>query len=228
MDPSASRSRQYSPTLQVLWRILQAAGVALVCKIFIELLIEYRNYFPANLESDFLILRADDFRGLYRVAFYVHIITAPLVFIAMTLQLSEWFLRNYKKMHRIIGRCCMMVGIFCVVPSSMYMAHFTFAGWVSTVGFYGGSIGLGVSLAAAWQNALSRNFRRHRIWNVRAYLFMLSAVVLRVIGGITERLDLPQIPMYQFAAWSSWLLPLLAYQWLLFFREGSKSSGIHG
>lgn len=224
MVQTAVKNRGRSPTMRILGRFLLFSTALLVCKVFVAVLLGYGDYFPANLESDFLILRAEDFRGLYRFAFYTHIITAPFLFLAMTLQLNSWFLKHYRRMHRVLGRICVLIGIFCFVPSSIYMAHYSFAGWIATAGFYGGSIGLGLSLTASWRFALRRDFQRHRLWNMRAYLFMLSAVVLRLIGGLTVRMELPQIPMYQFAAWGSWLMPLLAQQGILALKSHKVSS----
>ena len=54
-----------------------AAGL-LFAKVLLEILYEYRWYFPANFEAAFLIGRQDSFVGLYRAAFYAHVISGPL------------------------------------------------------------------------------------------------------------------------------------------------------
>jgi hypothetical protein len=62
-------------------------------------------------------------------------------------------------------------------------------------------------------HARRRRYDLHRVWMVRSYVLICSAVALRLISGAAGLIGVPSPQgAYVVAAWSSWLLPLAAYE----------------
>src|SRR5262249_46394851 len=62
-------------------------------------------------------------------------------------------------------------------------------------------------------HARQRRFDRHRRWMLRTYILICSAVALRLISGSASLIGVSSADAaYIVAAWSSWLLPLAAYE----------------
>jgi hypothetical protein len=61
--------------------------------------------------------------------------------------------------------------------------------------------------------AIRRRYDRQRRWMVRSYVLICSAVALRLISGTAGLVGVPSPEQaYIVASWSSWLLPLAAYE----------------
>jgi hypothetical protein len=62
-------------------------------------------------------------------------------------------------------------------------------------------------------HAYRRSYDQHRRWMLRSYVLICSAVALRLISGTAGLVGVPSPEhAYIFAAWSSWLFPLAAYE----------------
>ena len=62
-------------------------------------------------------------------------------------------------------------------------------------------------------HARRRRYGQHRRWMLRSHVLICSAVALRLISGAAGLVGVPSPEgAYIVAAWSSWLLPLAAYE----------------
>jgi hypothetical protein len=62
-------------------------------------------------------------------------------------------------------------------------------------------------------HARRHRYDLHRRWMLRCYVLICSAVALRLISGAAGLVDVPNPEQaYIVAAWTSWLLPLAAYE----------------
>jgi len=84
-------------------RLLVLLGALLLIKVSIAIVGNYSLYFPPNFEQGFLEGRAQIFVGLYRLAFYGHIVVGPICMAIGTVQLTPWS-RRTAKLHRGLGR----------------------------------------------------------------------------------------------------------------------------
>src|SRR5258705_1835494 len=91
-------------TVAVLNRLLLGVVVLLILKVTANVLVGYRDYFPANFNSDFLLGRESYFFGAYRWAFYTHLISGPISLVVGTILISETFRRSFPRWHRRLGR----------------------------------------------------------------------------------------------------------------------------
>lgn len=181
----------------------------LILRVLGTILANYPDYFPPNFDSLFLQGREATFHGTYRLAFYVHILTAPIVLVIGLVLLSETVLCRYRQLHRVLGRIQVAILLLLVLPSSVVMSRNAFAGWVAGVSFLTLSLVTAGCAIVGLVEARRRRIDRHRRWMTRTYILLCSAVVLRLVSGTAGLLGVVNPEMaYRLAAWASWLFPL--------------------
>ncbi len=197
----------------ILPTILRWLAVVLILRVLASILANYPDYVPPRFDSLFLQGREATFKGAYRTAFYVHILSGPLVLFNGLILLSEYVRRRHNVWHRWLGRIQVMVLLFFLLPSSVVMSRQAFGGWPATMSFLLLSAATATCAIVGVVYARLRRFDRHRRWMLRCYVLICSAVVLRLISGTAGLIGVPSPEhAYIFAAWSSWLLPLAAYE----------------
>ncbi|MBX9585388.1 MAG: DUF2306 domain-containing protein [Gemmataceae bacterium] len=201
----------------VRYRILTAAlrwlAVALVLRVLVAVLLNYPDYFPPNFDSLFLQGREATFAGLYRAAFYAHILSGPVVLAGGLVLLSGHVRRRYGGLHRRLGRVYVVVLLAVVLPSGAVMARHAFGGWPAGLSFLALSAATAGCAVAGVVQARRGGYDRHRRWMNRTYVLICSAVALRLISGAAGLVGVPNPEAaYGAAAWASWLVPLAAYE----------------
>ena len=200
-----------------MWRCVQVLLCLLVFKTALVTFANYPDYFPANFRADFLLGREGYFHGSYQGAFYAHIVTGPFVLLAGLVLLSESLRCRFPRGHRRLGQVYLVCVLGVIVPSGLWMARYAESGTIAGVGFAALAVVTGVCAAMGLRSAVERRFDKHRVWMQRCYVLLCSAVVLRIIGGASDLMNLEWT--YPLAAWASWLLPLLALE---LFRLNSR------
>src|SRR5580700_1421905 len=104
------RSTKLRPALTLL-------GAVLIFKVTAAVVLGYRNYFPADFNSDFLRGREDCFAGAYQWAFYAHIASGPVSLVLGTILISERFRRRFPQWHRGLGKLQIACILLLVAPS---------------------------------------------------------------------------------------------------------------
>jgi hypothetical protein len=198
--------------IPVLHRILKVLLCLLVCKVVAGVVLSYRDYAPPNFESEFLQGRSQYFSGSYAWAFYAHVTSGPSSLVLGMILVSERFRRRFTKWHRYLGRIQVGCVLLFVAPSGLWMARFADSGAVAGCGFAALAVATGFCAALGWRSAVRRQFDAHRLWMWRCFLLLCSAVVLRLMGGLTRITGTEATWSYPLAAWISWLLPLLAFE----------------
>ena len=184
-------------------------AVVLILRVTAAILANYPDYFPPNFESLFLQGREATFHGLYRAAFYVHVLTAPLVLvIGLFLVLDSGRRRG---LHRALGRVQVGVLLLVVLPSSAVMSRHAFGGWPAGLSFFTLSVVTAGCAVLGVVAARRKQYARHRRWMLRTFVLLCSAIVLRLISGAAGEVGVPYPEQaYVAAAWASWVLPLAA------------------
>ena len=191
-----------------LGRILSFLVSLLIIKVTISIVLNYREYFPANFESSFLQGRRAYFFGWYQWVFYTHILSGPVALGLGVLLVNEQFRRKYPLWHRRLGRIQAVCTLFLVAPSGLGMAYHAETGTVAAIGFGTLSVLTGICVAMGWRTAVQRRFQDHRRWMLRCFLLLCSAVVLRLIAGLSDVTNFGGDWMYPLTGWISWLIPL--------------------
>ena len=198
------------PALVTLLRWLT---VAVILRVLATIVANYPDYFPPDFDSLFLQGREETFAGTYRHAFYLHILTAPIVLVLGLLLLSPTLLRRSPRTHRWLGRVHVLVLLGCVLPSSLVMSRHAFTGWTAGISFVLLSIATATCAILGVVQARRRRFASHRRWMQRSYVLICSAVVLRLISGAIGLLEVSNAEAaYIVAAWGSWLVPLAVFE----------------
>jgi hypothetical protein len=193
-------------------RALQLLTGLLVLKVTLSVVLGYRDYFPADFRADFLLGRESYFWGAYAGAFYAHIVAGPITLVLGMVLLSQRFRARLPKWHRRLGRVQGILVLGLLVPSGLWMAWYAQAEGtaraVAGAGFAALSVATGACVAMGWRAAVQRRFAVHRAWMLRCYVLLCSAVVLRVVGGLSLVTGVDGDWRYAATAWASWLVPL--------------------
>jgi hypothetical protein len=199
--------------LRILTTVLRWLAAVLILRVLALILANYPDYFPPNFDALFLQGREATFGGAYRVAFYVHIFSAPLVLLNGLILLSEYVRLRHRGWHRRLGRAQVVVLLLFVLPSSVVMSRHAFGGWPAGLSFVLLSSATASCAIVGVVHARRRRYVQHRRWMLRCYVLICSAVALRLISGAAglAGVTTPE-HAYIVAAWSSWLLPLAAYE----------------
>jgi uncharacterized membrane protein len=198
---------------RILTTLVRWLAVVLILRVLATILANYPDYFPPDFDSLFLQGREATFTGLYRPAFYVHIVSGPIVLVNGLILLGERFRRRHDGLHRVLGRVQVFVLLLFVLPSSVVMSRHAFGGWPAGVSFLLLSVATGWCAVAGVIHARRRRFEAHRRWMLRSYVLICSAVALRLISGAAGLVEVTSPEeAYIVAAWSSWLFPLAAFE----------------
>jgi uncharacterized membrane protein len=198
---------------RILTTILRWLAAILILRVLVAILANYSDYFPPNFDSLFLQGREATFAGTYRLAFYIHIFSAPVVLFNGLMLLSEFVLRRSGGLHRVLGWVQVVVLLLFVLPSSVVMSRHAFGGWPASLSFLLLSATTAICVIAGVVQARRRRYLQHRLWMLRSYVLICSAVALRLISGAAGLLGVPNPEeAYIIAVWSSWLLPLAAFE----------------
>jgi hypothetical protein len=193
-------------------QLLAFAAVLLILKVTVSVVAGYRDYFPPNFRSDFLLGRESYFFGLYQWAFYTHIAVGPATLLIGLVLVGDWFRTHYPKWHRSLGKLQGMLVLMLLCPSGLWMAQYAQTGAVAGVGLSLLAVATAVCVLLGWRAAVQRRFVDHRRWMLRCFLLLCSAVVLRVIGGFVAVTGIGTDWAYPFATWVSWLGPLAVFE----------------
>ncbi|MFO0914439.1 MAG: DUF2306 domain-containing protein [Pirellulales bacterium] len=178
----------------------------LILQMIVGTLVNYRNYFPPNFQSDFLLGRKPDFAGPYQWAFYAHIVSGPLTLALGLILSSNAARRRSPRLHRKLGTFQVLCVLLILVPSGLYMAPYAATGNIAASGFAALALTTGWCTLQGWRLAVQHRIEAHRRWMLRSYVLLCSALVLRLIAGLAEFAGATWT--YPLAAWVSWLLPL--------------------
>lgn len=199
-------------TASVVRGALAAAVALLIFKVTVSVVVGYRDYFPPDFNSDFLLGRSAYFWGFYSWAFYGHLVAGPATLLLGTVLISERFRRWAPRWHRRLGRAQVAAILLLLVPSGLWMARYAATGAIAGAGLATLAITTAVCTALGWRAAVRREFNVHRRWMFRTYLLLCSAVVIRLIGGLADVCQFDALWLYPLSTWVSWLAPLLIYE----------------
>lgn len=195
-----------------LLRVLTLLAVLLIGKVTLSIVAGYRDYFPPNFQSDFLLGREPYFWSGYHGAFYIHLAAGPTSLLLGTLLISERFRKAVPAWHKRLGRMQGMCILLLLAPSGLWMSWYAATGVVAAWGLAALAIATAACVALGWRAAVTRRFADHERWMWRTYLLLCSAVVIRMIGGLATVAGLDALWLYPLSAWASWLGPLLVYE----------------
>ena len=129
-------------------------------------------------------------------------------------QFRRDLLRRRRSLHRTLGKVyvasCLLAGV-----AGLYMAVYSFGGWVTHLGFGTLAVGLLATTLKALSAVRRGDIVRHREWMMRSYALIFAAVTLR--------LELPLLSLafggfaaaYMTVSWLCWVPNILWVEWYL-------------
>lgn len=216
MAYSTTRSCPPRNRLRVMRRVASWLLVVLFLKVLGSIVFEYRNYFPANFESNFLAGREPFFKGGYRIAFYAHIVSGPLALLIAAFLMFSGKRKPLAFWHRRLGKTLAYLILLVMLPSGFMMATRAFTGLIAGVGFFSLTVATAICVSVAAWHASRRRFSQHQLWATRSFILLCSPLLLRLMTGMTIVLDVESECTCRFAAWGSWLIPMIVLEskWL--------------
>ena len=220
-DPGQMNQTQ-DRTTGTLLKVIRYLTCALIIKVTVSIVWNYRSYLTPDFSSDFLHERESYFFGIYQYAFYLHLVSGPCSLIFGMLLLNNRLRMRWPEWHRILGRIQAMNVLLLIVPSGLGMAVRSEGGVIAATGFAALAVATGICCAQGWRSAVRRRFADHRRWMMRCFALLSSAVVLRVTAGSFLVLGLDAEWIYPASAWACWLCPLLLLELTEHLRKGGS------
>lgn len=212
MAQITSMTANHGDRLATMKRIAFWLLIILFFKIVASILLEYRNYFPANFDSNFLFGREAIFHGSYRFAFYAHIISGPICLLIAAFLMFSGKQKSLSHWHRPLGKTLAVTVLLVMLPSGFVMATRALSGPIAGVSFFLLTFATaGCVVASSWY-ASQRQFAIHRLWATRSFILLCSPLLLRLMTGTTIFFDFQNEWTYRFAAWGSWMIPLAVFE----------------
>ena len=206
--------------------------IALIVRVLVVIVLEYRFYFPPDFDRSFFLAgRRPTFAGWYAIGFYTHIISGPIAIVLAVMLLVTGKFKRFKQLHRWSGRLLALITLLAVCPGGIIMATRSQAGPIAGWGFGALAICTMVSVSLTAVLAIKKQFKSHSIWAWRTAILLCSPILLRLGTGVFYMTGVESLNTYRFLAWGSWLLPLLIFESVQRFsqlkaeRWSSKRSG---
>ena len=149
----------------------------------------------------------------HEVGIYTHVFASAVAMLLGPFQFWAWLRRTHPRVHRVIGRTYLGVGVAFGGLAGLYMSAFAFGGLVAKLGFAG--------LAACWLYTGLRAYRairrgavqEHRQWVIRNVSLTFAAVTLRIYMPVSMIAGIPFELAYPVVAWACWVPNLLVAEW---------------
>lgn len=208
----------------ILIRIINnAAFLAILYASYLLILLSLPYiHFQPNIEflgTKQLIYHID----LWRISFYVHVFTSPIVIISGLLQFNRWIINKRPKIHRGLGYAYVVSVLLISGPSALVMSFYANGGRIAQTSFVLLTFFWIITTLLAFLKAKKGNYLSHTKWNIRSYALTLSAVTLRFYAYIFDVLEIRMGPKetYILLAYLSWIPNLLIAEIFIYFQYAS-------
>lgn len=155
----------------------------------------------------------------WRVSFYVHVFSSPIVIVCGLFQFNRWMLKNRPSIHKWSGYAYLITLLFISGPAAFLMSLWANGGYPAQISFVALSIFWILFAYLAYHHIRKKNFERHVKWMIRSYALTLSAVTLRFYAYLFDvfNVNLGPKETYIVLAYLAWLPNLLFAEILIRF-----------
>ena len=174
-------------------------------------------YFSFETDIDFLLTKQSIlYNKIWLVSFYLHIGASPIILAAGIIQFNNYFLSNYRAVHKFIGKTYVMLVLFISAPSGLIMAVYANGGIWAKISFVLISILWWYFTWRSYSEIIKKNIASHQNFMLRSYALTLSAITLRIYTfAIPQFVHIRGVEFYILVAWLSWLPNLAVAEWLI-------------
>jgi uncharacterized membrane protein len=144
---------------------------------------------------------------------YPHALFGSMALVAGALQFRRSLLVHRPRVHRRAG-VTYVVAATLTGLAGVYMAAYSFGGWLTHTGFALLGVGLVFTTAQAYRSIKRWDVTAHRAWMLRSYALLFAAVTLRIeLPLLIAAFQGDFTPAYQIVAWVSWVPNALWAEW---------------
>ncbi|RKR03771.1 DUF2306 domain-containing protein [Maricaulis maris] len=202
--------------------ICQRPGTALLGLAAVAVCVGSLAYFSAPVGDYPFDEQNRAYAGLHDVL-VVHIAAGMTALLAGPIQLLVCMQARLRALHRLVGVTFAGAAVLCAVCGLILAGH-AFGGGPNNAAFSALAVLLLVTTVMGVGKILIRDPAGHRIWMLRAYALIFSAVTLRAETAVLVagfQLDFPTA--YGIAAWTCWVGNLVVTEWLILARGARRS-----
>lgn len=154
---------------------------------------------------------------LWRISFYVHVFTSPIVILSGLLQFNRWILKNRPKIHRGLGYAYVSTVLLISGPSALVMSFYANGGRIAQTSFVLLTFFWIITTLLSLLKAKKGDYLSHTKWNIRSYALTLSAVTLRFYAYLFDVFEIRMGPKetYILLAYLSWIPNLIIAEMLI-------------
>jgi uncharacterized membrane protein len=152
----------------------------------------------------------------WKIAFYIHVFSSIFTLMAGFTQFSTSLQRNYKKLHRLIGKLYVIDILIINFPVALIMAWYANGFLPSKIAFFIlDGLWFWFTLKA-FLEAKKGNIRSHKEYMIRSYALTLSAVALRSWKMIlSHSFTIDPVTLYMIDAWLGFVPNLLIAEYII-------------
>ncbi|MBL8630352.1 MAG: DUF2306 domain-containing protein, partial [Rhodospirillaceae bacterium] len=110
----------------------------------------------------------------------VHASMGALGLLLCLFQMSQRLRSKRPGIHRWIGRITVPIAVFSG-SAGLLLAVYSFGGWITHIGFGLLAVGTITCPILGWLAMRRKDVKAHRAWMTRTFLFLFSAVTLRIL-----------------------------------------------
>lgn len=184
-------------------------GILYASYLLIQLSLPYIGFEPSIefLRTKELIYHLD----WWRISFYIHVFSSPIVILSGLFQFSRTILRKHKIVHRRLGMIYLIFVVFISGPSGFLIGLYANGGYPVQISFAILSSLWILFTLLAYLKIRKKEYALHSQWMLRSYALTLSAVTLRLYAFLFDVFNLPFGPTetYIIVSYLSWIPNLL-------------------
>ncbi len=193
-------------------------ALSISCFLMLRTTIGYTSF---RDDVQFLLFKQDYIHNpLWKTAFYIHVFSAVIALFAGFTQFSSQFLKQHRKIHRLVGKIYIFNILVINVPVGMIMALYANGGFLGKTAFVLLDILWFLFTYKAFIAAKKRNFASHKNYMIRSYALTFSAITLRTWKIIlSHSFDIEPTQLYIIYSWMGFVPNLLIAEWCICFTR---------
>ncbi len=176
-------------------------------------IVAYAAYYAAMGEASFRPpLKASFSERPWAIG--IHASTGALGLLLCLIQMSQRLRTKRPDIHRWVGRVTVPVAILSG-SAGLLLAAYSFGGWITHIGFGLLAIGTITCPILGWVAMRRKDVKTHRAWMLRTFLFLFSAVTLRILLAPLNMIFGDFQTGYQIVSWLCWVPNIMFAEYLI-------------
>lgn len=197
--------------MQIKKIVVEMLAYLVLCYAIIGMAFAIAQYFSFKTDIAFLQFKQAYLSNqTWLFAFYIHVFTSIFVLLAGLSQFSNFMLKNYRSLHKLIGKIYVIDILFVNFPFAMIMAIYANGGLPSKIAFATLDLLWFYFTLMAFLAVKNKDFKKHKEYMIRSYALTFSAITLRTWKYVfTHTTNLDVNIIYMIDAWLGFLPNLI-------------------